>query len=152
MQNIDLSVLIVEDDVNDQTFIQRALKRTKAVNRMAVVNDGEEATVYLSGQGIYENRSLHPLPRLVLTDLKMPRMGGIELLRWMNAREEFRLIPTIVLTSSSDEADVTAAFMHGAKGYMIKPVQFAELEKLMRTVTDYWVASCVPRPAVAGAK
>ena len=141
-------ILIVEDDVNDQTFIQRALKKSGVVNRVATVNDGEEAIAYLEGAGLYADRTLHPLPRLMITDLKMPRMGGIELLAWMNARAEFRLIPVIVLTSSSDQADVAAAFAQGAKGYMIKPVRFAELEKLIHTIAAYWRASLVPAPGV----
>jgi len=141
-------LLIVEDDVNDQTFIQRALKRSGVMNRLAIVNDGEEATTYLRGFGLYQDRTLHPLPRLIITDLKMPRMGGIELLGWMNDRAEFRLIPTIVLTSSSDQADITTAFERGAKGYMIKPVQFADLENLMQTIANYWRASCVPCPGI----
>lgn len=137
-------ILVVEDDVNDQTFIQRALKKSGVVNHVAAVNDGEEAIAYLQGAGLYADRALHPLPRLMITDLKMPRMGGIELLAWLQAREEFRLIPTIVLTSSSDQSDIARAFAHGAKGYMIKPVQFGELEQLMRTIADYWRVSCVP--------
>ena len=140
-------ILLVEDDINDQTFIQRALKRTGVANRVVTVNDGEEATAYLGGLGTYADRTQHPLPRLVITDLKMPRMGGIELLAWMHGRIEFRLIPTLVLTSSSHQGDIVAAFSHGAKGYMIKPVQFAELERLMRTIVDYWRASCIPQPA-----
>lgn len=141
-------ILIVEDDPNDQTFIQRALKRTGVVKRIAVVNDGEEAAAYLRGFDLYADRALHPLPRLIITDLKMPRMGGVELLRWMNDSPEFRLIPTVVLTSSSDQADITLAFAHGAKGYMIKPVHFGELEKLVQTIASYWRASCVPDPGV----
>ncbi|HUR60731.1 MAG TPA: response regulator [Opitutaceae bacterium] len=144
MPNTERSILIVEDDINDQTFIQRALKRCGVTGRVCVVNDGEEATAFLRGVGLYEDRTLHPLPRLVITDVKMPRMGGIELLGWMNARAEFRLIPTIILTSSSDRADIGAAFSSGAKGYMIKPVQFGELETLMRTIVEYWRASALP--------
>ncbi len=147
MTSAERSILIVEDDVNDQTFIQRALTRSGIVGRIAVVNDGEEATAYLTGLGIYENRALHPLPQLVLTDLKMPRVGGIELMAWMQARAEFRLIPVIVLTSSSDHADVAAAFAYGAKGFMIKPVHFGELEKLVGTIADYWRASRLPSRA-----
>lgn len=139
-------ILIVEDDVNDQNFIRRAFKLSGFTNRIATVNDGEEATAYLRGLGPYADRALHPLPRLIITDIKMPRMGGIELLKWMNARDEFRLIPTIVLTSSNDEADITQAFVQGAKGYMIKPVQFGDLEKLIHTIADYWRVSRVPYP------
>ncbi len=152
METSEPLILVVEDDVNDQNFIRRAFKQSGVVNRIATVNDGEEATAYLRGLEIYSDRSLHPLPRLLITDIKMPRMGGIELLEWMYAREEFRLIPTIVLTSSNDQADIIRAFEHGAKGYMIKPVQFGDLEKLIRTIADYWRASCVPyaRSAVCG--
>ena len=147
MKSYEPLILVVEDDADDRAFIQRALKRSGVASRIAQVNDGEEATTYLRGFGIYEDRGLHPLPRLIITDLKMPRMGGVELLAWMGARPEFRLIPTIVLTSSNDQADVAAAFAHGAKGYMIKPVKFAELEKLIHTIIAYWGAWCVPAPA-----
>jgi len=140
MEHPEPLILVVEDDVNDQNFICRAFKQSGVINRIATVNDGEEATAYLRGLEI------HPLPRLIITDIKMPRMGGIELLQWMQAREEFRLIPTIVLTSSSDHADITRAYEHGAKGYMIKPVRFGDLEKLIRIIADYWRASCVPMP------
>jgi CheY-like chemotaxis protein len=139
-------ILVVEDDVNDQNFIRRAFKQSGVANHIATVGDGEEATAYLLGLGAYADRALHPLPRLVITDIKMPRMGGIELLRWMHEREDFHLIPTIVLTSSNDQADITRAFKHGAKGYMIKPVQFGDLEKLIHIIADYWRMSCVPYP------
>jgi CheY-like chemotaxis protein len=146
MQISDSLSLVAEHNQDDHTFIQRALKRSGVVNRIAIVNDGEEATNYLRGFGPYANRALHPLPRLIITDLKMPKMGGIELLKWISERREFRLIPAIVLTSSSDQADVTAAFAHGAKGYMRKPVHFQDLEQLMKTIAAYWRASCVPYP------
>lgn len=144
IEHSEPAILIVEDDVNDQNFIQRAFKQSGVVNHLSVVNDGEEATAYLRGLALYADRTLHPLPRLIITDLKMPRMGGIDLLEWMSAREEFRLIPTIVLTSSNNQEDIARAYEHGAKGYIIKPVQFAELAKLMRIVADYWRVSCVP--------
>ncbi|PTX98419.1 response regulator [Opitutus sp. ER46] len=148
MENADPVILVVEDDINDQTFIQRAFRRSGVTNRIAIVNDGEEATAYLRGLDLYSDRTLHPLPRLIITDLKMPRMSGIELLGWLQEREEFRLIPAIVLTSSSDQTDITRAFEHGARGYMIKPVGFGELEKLVHTIAEYWKASCVPAAVV----
>lgn len=143
-EHTEPAILIVEDDVNDQDFIRRAFKQSGVVNHIATVNDGEEATAYLRGLGLYEDRLLHPLPRLIITDLKMPRMGGIDLLAWMSRKPEFRLIPTIVLTSSNNQEDIARAYEQGAKGYLIKPVQFAELAKLIRIVADYWRASCVP--------
>src|SRR5690606_3858672 len=91
-------ILVVEDDENDQTFIRRAFKQGGVANHIATVNDGEEACAYLRGVDMYGDRSLHPLPRLVITDLKMPRMGGLHLLAWMRAQPDFRLIPVVVLT------------------------------------------------------
>jgi CheY-like chemotaxis protein len=154
MDQSEPAILIVEDDINDQTFIKRAFKQSGVANHIAVVNDGEEATAYLRGIGLYADRRLHPLPRLIITDLKMPRMGGIDLLAWLKGRPEFRFIPAIVLTSSSSQSDIGNAFEHGANAYMIKPVQFGDLEKLIRTIADYWRASCLPCPAraLAGAE
>lgn len=145
METSTPTILIVEDDENDQTFIRRAFKLNGVVNPIVAVSDGEEAMAYLRRVGPYTDNA-HPLPRLIITDLKMPRMGGIELLDWLDKHEEFRLIPSIVLTSSNDQADIARAFRHGAKGYMIKPVQFGELQKLMGIIADYWRASCVPLP------
>jgi CheY-like chemotaxis protein len=138
------TILIVEDDENDQMFIRRAFKHSGVDFRLAVVNDGEEATMYLRGTDLYADRALHPLPRLIMTDLKMPRMGGLAFLTWIKAQPVFRTIPTVVLTSSSDRADVAQAFARGASGYMIKPVQFDELKDVIRTIARYWGTSCVP--------
>jgi CheY-like chemotaxis protein len=139
-------VLLVEDDPNDQLFITRAFKRTCPNTRVQTVNDGEEAIDYLEGRAGFEHRSSNPLPRLIITDLKMPRMGGLDLLLRLQSGPEFRHIPVVVLTSSSDQADITAAFNNGARGYMIKAVQFGDLEKLVRSIDDYWRASRVPSP------
>jgi CheY-like chemotaxis protein len=144
MNFADPLILVADDDVNDQIFIRRALKRSAFPNRVAVVNDGEEAAAYLRGFDLYADRNLHPLPRLIITDVKMPRMGGVELLAWMNGQAEFRVIPTVVLTSSADQAAINAAFAVGAKGYLLKPVHYAELERLVHMVVEYWTASCLP--------
>ena len=148
MEAPDLVILLVEDDENDQVFIRRALQRNGAAHTIVTVNDGEEAIAYLSGTAPFNDRARHPLPRLIVTDLKMPRMGGLELLAWLKCQADVGIIPTVVLTSSSDQADIANAFRRGASGYLIKPVHFAELEQLMRTVVDYWRASCVPRAGV----
>ena len=126
--------------VDDEKFIRDILADFLGMEGY-VVRTAEDGQAALSELG-------HAHYDLVISDLKMPRMGGIELLAWMNARPAFRSIPVIVLTSSSDQSEVNAAFAEGAKGYMIKPVQFPELEKLIQTVAAYWRASCVPIPGL----
>lgn len=127
-------VLIVDDEKFIRDILADFLGMEGYVVRTA--EDGQAAL----------NELHHAHYDLVISDLKMPRMGGIELLDWLDKHEEFRLIPSIVLTSSNDQADIARAFRHGAKGYMIKPVQFGELQKLMGIIADYWRASCVPLP------
>ncbi|MEY4940158.1 MAG: hypothetical protein RIQ93_1893 [Verrucomicrobiota bacterium] len=141
MHETEPNILLVEDDENDRVFIKRALQRN-GITAVATVNNGEEAIAYLRSTQAAPNSV--PPPTLIITDLKMPKMDGIDLLAWLHQQENLGNIPAVVLTSSSDHSDIDAAFQHGAKGYMIKPVQFGDLDKVMRTTVDYWRASCFP--------
>lgn len=145
MNETELSILLVEDDENDQVFIKRALKRNGVLSSIATVNNGEEAMVYLRGVNSTDAAG-QAWPTLIITDLKMPKVDGIDLLTWLQVQEDLCSIPCVVLTSSSNHADINAAFRHGAKGYMIKPVQFGDLEKVTRAIVEYWRASCFPLP------
>ena len=140
------TILIVEDEAHDVEFLTRAFQRTGMKNPIRSVANGEEAIAYLSGRGKYADRTAFPLPRVIITDLKMPQMGGLELLRWMHSNPRWRIVPTIVFTSSTSQADVDAAFDHGASGYMVKPVAFDELEQMVKTMANYWRLSLVPKP------
>lgn len=146
MKDSESTILIVEDDPNDVLFLKRAFKRSGVLNPIQSVGDGEEAVAYLAGSGKFADRVAFPFPRVILTDLKMPRMNGIELLKWLYARPEMRVVPIIVLTSSTDEDDIKAAFCNGASAYMVKPVAFDELERVVKVIADYWRLSLVPRP------
>lgn len=137
-------LLIVEDEPHDVEFLRRALTRSGVVTPIHDVENGEQALGYLQGLGRYADRAAFPLPRLIITDLKMPQMNGIELLRWIQAHPAYRAIPTIVLSSSTNESDVNAAFEAGARGYMVKPVGFDQLLQLAKVIADYWRASLVP--------
>jgi CheY-like chemotaxis protein len=110
------------------------------------VDNGEEAIAYLTGRDRYRDRLAFPFPRVIITDLKMPQMDGIEFLRWIHEHPRYRVVPTIVLTSSTDKNDVQHAFSYGASGYMIKPLGLEPLERLAKIVADYWTASLVPLP------
>ncbi len=138
------TILIVEDEAHDVELIQLALERAGIEAPVFVASNGEDAIAYLSGTPPYADRDHYPLPSMILTDLKMPQMGGLELLRWLHDHPSFRSLPTVVLTSSSAPSDVSLAFELGARGYMVKPVSLAELEKTLRTVASYWKLSLLP--------
>lgn len=139
------TILIVEDEAHDVEFLTRAFQRCGLTNPIRSVSNGEEAVAYLNGDGEYADRVAFPFPRLMITDLKMPQMGGLELLRWMQAKPRCRIVPAIVFTSSTSQADVNAAFESGASGYMVKPVAFEELERMIKTIVDYWRLSLMPK-------
>ncbi len=138
------TILIVEDEAHDVELIQLALERAGIDAPVFAASNGEDAIAYLSGTPPYSDRGAHPLPSMIITDLKMPQMGGLELLRWLREHPRFRALPTIVLTSSSAPKDVSLAFELGARGYMVKPVSLTQLEKTLRTVAIYWQLSLLP--------
>lgn len=113
-------VLYVEDDDNDVFFMRRTFAKAKLPYPLHVVSNGLEAIEYLSGEGPYADRDLYPLPRLALLDLKMPRVSGLELLRWIRSRPEFQRLIVVILTSSSHPRDLQAVYAEGANGYVTK--------------------------------
>ncbi len=132
------AILVMEDDDNDAILLRRALKRLNVVNPVHIVADGEEGISYLMGIGKYADRASYPFPAFIVTDLKMPRKSGMEVLKWLSERGEMRLIPTLVLTSSKEDSDIAKAYGFGANSYMVKPADFRDLEKMMRLIHDYW--------------
>jgi CheY-like chemotaxis protein len=138
------TILLVEDDENDALFIRRAFTKAGITNPVRWVDNGERAVAYLKGEGEYANREQNPFPRVVITDLKMPQMGGIQLLRWIADNPSCRVVPTIVFTSSTAQSDVNEAFQHGAGAYIVKPVDIRELERVAKIIADYWRLSLLP--------
>jgi CheY-like chemotaxis protein len=132
-------ILLIEDDPNDQVLIRRAFAKAKLMNPLHMVDDGDAAVDYLAGDGQYADRQLHPLPTLILLDLKLPRRSGLEVLEWLRAQPGCRRIPVVVLTSSEDSADIARAYDLGANSYLVKPVDFDGLLELLRTVGLYWM-------------
>jgi CheY-like chemotaxis protein len=141
---------MVEDQDHDVEFIQRAFKRAGVDNPVKHVPNGEEAIAYLTGLGRYADRTAYPRPRVIITDLKMPRMGGIELLQWLHAHPQSSVVPTIVLTSSELPSDIALAYQNGAAGYFVKPESLSDLERLMRIIAEYWRAGKVPAGGNSG--
>jgi CheY-like chemotaxis protein len=133
-------VLLVEDDVSDYRLIQRAFAKIKLGVPMIRLSHGDDAVSYLAGDAPYENRSLHPLPSLILLDIKLPRRSGFEVLDWIRTqRSALRRIPIIMLTSSNHQVDVNKAYDLGVNSYLVKPSNNSELEELMSTFQAYWL-------------
>jgi CheY-like chemotaxis protein len=114
-------ILLAEDDENDVFFMKRALQKASVDFPLHVVKDGQEALDYLSGAGKFSDRHQHPLPALILLDLKMPFLNGFDVLAWINTQPSLKSIPVVVLTSSSEERDRQKAAQFGAKSYFVKP-------------------------------
>lgn len=145
MTTTDL-VLVAEDNPDDALLLRRALDKDGIIARVKIVADGEEMLLYLQGLGAYANRSASPLPSLIILDLKMPRMSGLEVLQWINENPDVAVVPTIVLSASNLEKDVRAAYNLGANTYFVKPTTFEELVETMRTVEKYWKKAMKVRP------
>ena len=132
-------ILQIEDDENDIFFLQNAFQQAAITNPLHVVTRGEEAIDYLSGAGPYADRRKHPLPGLVLLDLKLPGMSGLEVLRWMRARPEFRRVVVIVFTSSQDAKEVALAYEIGANSFIAKPTGVPQRLELAQLLKRWWL-------------
>jgi CheY-like chemotaxis protein len=132
-------ILIVEDNATDVMLIRRALAKSNIANPVHVVADGDRAVDYLSGHEDYGDRTQFPLPALVLLDLKLPRRSGLEVLEWVRRQDGLRRLPVVMLTSSRQLHDVNRAYDLGANSYLVKPVEFTELQEMLGAINTYWI-------------
>jgi CheY-like chemotaxis protein len=144
LKNQRLLVLVVEDDPNDAFLLKRAFTKNGIDMPVHVCQDGEDAMAYLRGEGNYSNRDAFPFPRVLITDLKMPKCSGFDLLRWLQSHPECNLIPKIVLSSSVEEKDVKLAYQLGTNCYFRKPSVFEELCKIVAIAADFWGQASLP--------
>jgi CheY-like chemotaxis protein len=133
------AILLVEDNGDDVFFMQRAAKSAGVENPMHVVTDGSQAIEYLSGAGEFANREVHPLPCVVLLDLKLPGMSGLDVLAWMRGRPELTTSVVIVLTTSREPRDIREAYRLGANAYLVKPTSPAQLTELLSAIKIFWI-------------
>lgn len=134
-----VEILLVEDNPNDAELTIRALKKQHLANHLIHLKDGAEALDFLFGGGTFSGRDLSSMPKVILLDLKMPRIGGIEVLQRIKTDERTRRIPVVVLTSSREDPDIQTCYALGANSYIVKPVEF---EGFLKAVTDlgfYWL-------------
>lgn len=133
------TVLMVEDNPDDQLLIRRAFKKAGLAQPLQAVDNGDDAVLYLAGEDDYADRSRFPMPSLILLDIKLPRRSGLEVLAWLRGQEKLRRTPVVMLTSSSDMGDIDRAYDLGANSYLVKPVEFDDLLQMTKTLGLYWL-------------
>lgn len=142
----DVEILLVEDNPADVELTLRALRKEKLGNNVHVARDGEEALDFLFCRGPYEGRSFQRPPRIVLLDLKLPKVDGLEVLRQAKSDERTRSIPIVILTSSKEERDLVNGYHLGANSYIQKPVDFDQFRATVKQLGFYWVVVNEPPP------
>jgi len=140
-------ILLIEDNPDDEALTLRAFKRSNVVNEIEVVRDGQEALDYLFGNGAAE---AHPTPALILLDLKLPKVDGIDVLKQVRAHDGTRLVPVVILTSSHEESDLIATYGNGANSYVRKPVDFNQFAESVRQLGLYWLVVNEAPPILNG--
>jgi two-component system response regulator len=140
------TILLVEDNADDEALTLRAFQKAKIDNDIVVARDGAEALDYLFGTGVYEGRAVADTPALVLLDLKLPKIEGIEVLRRLRADEHTRLTPVVIVTTSREEQDVINGYALGANSYIRKPVNFEKFAEAVRIIGLYWLLLNEPVP------
>lgn len=135
----EVEILLVEDNETDAELTIRALKRNNLTNKLVWVKDGAEALEFIFATGEYSQRDMEGLPRLILLDLRMPKVDGLEVLQAIKADERTRKIPVVVLTSSKEDRDIVESYELGVNSYVSKPVEFDEFTEAVSTLGLYWM-------------
>ena len=139
-------ILLVEDNPDDEALTMRALKQSKLANEIVVTRDGQEAVEFLFGTGKYEGRDLSHMPTVILLDLKLPKLSGLEVLQQLRADARTRVTPVVVLTSSSEDEDMMRSYQLGANSYVRKPVIFGRFADAVSQLGLYWMLLNEPPP------
>ena len=142
------TILLVEDNPSDIDLTKRALANANIANKLVVAEDGQEALDYLFGTGHYAGRDAAPLLALVLLDLKLPKVDGLDVLRRIRADERTKRLPVVILTSSQEEQDIAAGYDLGANSYIRKPVDFSQFAEAIKSMGLYWLVLNEPPPKV----
>ena len=137
------TILQVEDDPNDVFFLQRAMKKAAVTNPIQIAPDGQQAIDYLQGSGKFADRGKFPFPCLVLLDLKLPFVMGLDVLKWI--RKERRMtLPVIMLSASAENDDILTSYQLGANAFLVKPSEASKLEEMCRAIKDFWLTHNTP--------
>jgi CheY-like chemotaxis protein len=144
------TILVVEDEPNDQLFIKEGLREAGFSGSIHVVNDGMEAVNYMMGEGLYADRDQFAYPTFIMTDIKMPRMDGFGVLEFLKKNPAWRIIPTVVLSASSDLDDIKKSYMLGASSYHVKPQDLDQLRRQLKVLYNYWITCETPQVDTTG--
>jgi two-component system response regulator len=147
----DKIILLVEDNPNDEELTLMALERSKVTNKVVVVRDGQEVLDYLFGTGTHAGRDTSLLPQVMLLDLNLPKINGLDVLKRLRADDRTRMLPVVILTSSAEERDRLAAYGSHANSYIRKPVDFDQFTEAVRQLGLYWLVLNEPPPRVGRA-
>lgn len=139
MEHKIVEILLVEDNPNDVELTLHALKKNNIANQVHVVRDGEEALEYIFCTGVYADRDINHNPKVILLDLKLPKVDGLEVLRQVKANPRTQMIPVVVLTSSREDRDIVESYKLGVNSYIRKPVDFEQFTDAVRTMGMYWL-------------
>jgi len=139
-------ILLVEDSESDEKLTLRALRKAHIVNEIVVARDGAAALDFIFASGVYASRDVAELPHVVLLDLNLPKIGGLDVLRAIRADERTRNLPVVILTSSREDRDIVEGYGLGANSYIVKPVDYEQFTEAVRLLGLYWVLLNQPRP------
>jgi two-component system, response regulator len=141
------TILLVEDNPDDVKLTERALKKAHVLNKLIIAKDGVEALDYLFGTGTWANRDLSDMPQVILLDLKLPKIDGLEVLKRIRTGVHTKLLPVVILTSSNEEKDLTNGYSLGANSYIRKPVNFNQFAEAVHQLGLYWLILNEPPPS-----
>ncbi len=145
MKKYDATILLVDDDADFLTFVERAFRQNGVTSPIHKVYDGVEAIAYMMGEGKFSDREAYEYPTFIMIDLKMPRADGFTVLQHLKKNPEWAIIPTVVFSSSSDLDDIKKSYMLGASSYHVKPLTIGELRQHLKILHDYWMTCETPR-------
>lgn len=143
----DEIILLVEDNPDDEVLTLRAISKKRIANPVVVVRDGREALDYMFGEGIYHERDTRDLPSVILLDLKLPKVDGLEVLRALRSHSLTRMVPIVVLTTSNEDQDIVKSYSFGANSYVRKPVDFEQFTEAVGQLGMYWLLTNQPPPS-----
>ena len=139
METNVIDILLIEDNPNDAELTLRALKKNNVANKVHLITDGAEALEFFFAKGKYEGRDVTSTPKVVILDLKLPKVDGLEILKRVKADERLKVMPIVVLTSSKEECDVIESYKLGANSYIVKPVDFNKFAESIKDLGIYWL-------------